>query len=177
MKEYHLTVLTAAKIFFLAFLMLAEPLELLFFVVCVLLVAVYWSYWYFSDKKSREDGIEDKEEIFWDRVADIVFGGGMLIIFIPIIGDAIWFWAFAGVITAANTAVLFAYSIKEKEKAGKSRMIRRTAKTLLICFPLIYAAGGVITASALCGGAAVFLLIEKMIKGSFNGRSRSQIKT
>ena len=177
MKEYHLTVLTAAKIFFLAVLMLVEPLEIPFFTLYVLLVVTYWVSWYFSDIKSKEGGVKDKEEIFWDRVADIVFGGEMLIIFIPIIGDAIWFWAFAGVVTAANTAVLFAYSIKEKEKAGKSRMIRRTAKTLLICFPLIYAAGGVITASALCGGAAVFLLIEKVIKGSFNGRSRSQIKT
>jgi len=173
-KEYHLTVLTAAKIFFLAVLMLVEPLEIPFFTLYVLLVVTYWVSWYFSDIKSKEGGVKDKEEIFWDRVADIVFVCEMLIIFIPIIGDAIWFWIFAGVITAANTAVSFAYKIKEKETTGKCMIIRRAAKTLLICFPLIYAAAGIITAFALCGGAGVFLFIEKMIKGSFNGRSKSQ---
>ncbi len=174
MKEYLITMLTATKILLLAILMLAEPLELLFFILCVLLVVTYCVYWYFSDKKTKGDPTEEKEEVFWNRFADIIFGGVMLIIFIPIIGDAIWFWIGAGVMAAANTAVSFAYNIKEKETAKNNRTIRRTAKTILLCFPLIYAVGGIITVSALCGGAAVFLFINMVFKRPFYGEAEAK---
>lgn len=150
--------ITASRIVFSAALLLIKPLSFWFFTAYLLCVVsdILDGYIARKTKSSSQFGAT------LDSIADAVFIGVLLIIFIPMLRWPLWILFWIGSIALVRFISLAVGFVKYHAFAFLHTYANKLTGGLLFCFPFLYGIAGLVPTAFLICGAATLSAIEEL---------------
>ena len=158
--KYAANIITIGRVAGALSLLLLRPLSILFFLVYVLCGASDILDGYIARRTKTTGRLGEA----LDSIADFIFVGVALVIFVPLLAWERWVPCWIGAIALMRLLSLGVGFVKFRALAFVHTYANKATGAALFCFPLLYRAAGLaVTASVLCCIASLSALEELLI--------------